>query len=98
LRVRTVILCALAVAGCAKPLREEECVSLVDRYTALLLKEEKPAAAPAEVARAQTAARDLLRREPRFQLATCSRRIQRSSFECAMQAPSVDEMERCLVF
>ena len=89
---------SLAVAGCEKPLGEEECLQLLDRYTEFLVREEDPKATPQQVAHAQEAARTTARTNPAFEFATCSRKVRRRSFECAMTAPTVDDIERCLVF
>jgi hypothetical protein len=89
---------SLAFAGCEKPVGEEECLLLLDRYTEFLVREEDPKATPQQVAHGQEAARTAARTNPEFEFATCSRKVRRRSFECAMTAPSVDAIERCLVF
>lgn len=89
---------ALAATGCEKPLAEEECLQLLDRYTEFLVREEDPKATPQQVAHDQEAARAAARTNPSFEFATCARKVRRRSFECAMTAPSVDAIERCLVF
>jgi hypothetical protein len=86
------------LTGCEKPLAEEECLQLLDRYTEFLVREEDPKATPQQVAHDQEAARTAARTDPTFEFSTCSRKVRRRSFECAMTAPSVDAIERCLVF
>jgi hypothetical protein len=98
-----VIPCALIalaplVAGCGRPVAEEECRTLVERYAELLVKEEEPAASPERIARVQTEARTLAEKNPKFELSSCSQKVSRSSYECAMHAGSVDDIERCLIF
>ena len=93
--------CGSALAGalsCGKRLDSAECAALLDRYTERLVREESPGASPERVAEATRAARDLARRSPVFEFDRCAARISRREFECAMQAPTVDEIERCLVF
>jgi hypothetical protein len=88
----------LAVVGCGKPLTDAECKRLLDRYTERLVREEDPQATPEEVARALDEARRTAERDPRFEWSTCAARVRRTSYECAMNAGTVDEIERCLVF
>jgi hypothetical protein len=88
----------LGSLSCSRSLDADECNLLLDRYTELLVREEDPHAAPARVARAQSDARTMALHDPKFEFSSCSARVSRSSFDCAMKAPSVDEMERCLVF
>jgi hypothetical protein len=100
-RVRRVLWLVAAtswLSGCQKPLAEEECLQLLDRYTEFLVREEDPKASPQQVAHDQAAARTAARTDPQFEFSSCSRKVKRRSFECAMTAPSVDAIERCLVF
>ena len=89
---------AIAATGCEKPLGEEECLQLLDRYTEFLVREEDPKATPQQVAHGQEAARTAARTNPAFEFSTCSRKVRRRSYECAMTATGVDAIERCLVF
>jgi hypothetical protein len=89
---------SLAAAGCEKPLVEEECLQLLDRYTEFLVREEDPKATPQQVAHDQEAARTAARTNPAFEFAACPSKVRRRSFEGAMTAPSVDLIEHCLVF
>lgn len=89
---------ACAALACGRPLDDEECRRLLDRYTELLVKEEEPGAGPERVAHQQTEARSVAREDPRFEFSTCSRHVSRHSYDCAMTAPSVDAVEQCLMF
>jgi hypothetical protein len=84
--------------GCGRPLAEEECRTLIERYAELLVKEEEPSASPERVARVQTDARSLAEKNPAFELSSCSKKVSRKSYECAMHAGSVDAIEQCMVF
>jgi hypothetical protein len=64
----------------------------------MLVREEEPAATPERVAQVLEQARRVAEKDPRFEMAACPDRVPRRSFECAMSAPSVDAIERCLVF
>jgi hypothetical protein len=86
------------VGACGRPVAEDECRTLIERYTELLVKEEEPAASPERVARVQTEVHAAAEKNPQFQLAECSKKVSRRNYECAMQAGSVDAIERCLVF
>jgi hypothetical protein len=89
---------AIFAPGCGRPLARAECEHLLDRYTELLAEEENPEVTPARVAQEQVAARKVARDDPRFEFETCTSRVSRADFECAMNAPTVDAIERCLVF
>lgn len=89
---------AVLTASCGRALDEPECNRLLDRYTEALVREETPGVTPEIVAREQEEARALARRDPRFEFSACPARISRRSYECAMKAGSVDEIERCLIF
>ena len=93
-----VVLAFAMTPSCGRPVAETECSELIERYTELLVKEEEPTATADRVARLQMEAHTLARRSPRLGLATCSEQVSRHSYECAMKAPTVDEIERCLVF
>lgn len=95
-RVLLSAVCLLSTA-CGKPLSENECEQLLDRYTERLLLGENPGVADLEVARAQERARSLAKRDPVYEFKECANRVTRRQFQCAMLAPNVDEMEKCLV-
>ena len=74
-----------------------ECTRLLDHYTELLIRQERPEASPEQVARKQEEARALGRRETLFEVGECEKHVSRRQYECAMAAPTVDDVERCLV-
>jgi hypothetical protein len=92
-----VFVCAAASVACGRPVDDRECRALLDRYTEFLVREENPGATPARVAHDQEAARTAALRDPKFEFSECSRRVSRRAYECAMNAPNVDAMERCLI-
>jgi hypothetical protein len=89
---------SLATTGCDRKLERGECSKLLDHYTELLVKDEDPGAAPERIAQAQARARAAAEKDPKFDFSSCSSRVARSQYACAMQAPNVDAVERCLVF
>jgi hypothetical protein len=92
-------LCAAVVSfGCSRTLERAECLKLLDRYTELLVKDEEPEALPERIAQAQARARATAQKDARFDFASCPSRVSRREYECAMSAPTVDAVERCLVF
>lgn len=97
-RVLTVLTLLLGSLGCGRSLNDDECTSLLDRYTEMLAKAQNAQIPAQRVAELQERARELAKRDPAYEFADCSKRVSRRNFECAMQAPSVDEMERCLIF
>jgi hypothetical protein len=89
-------LLAPAAFGCAAPPTERECVALCDHYAELLAGVNLPGATAADVDRIKARARaEARRRDP--DLGDCRRRISRRALECALGAPSVDAVERCLL-
>lgn len=100
-RVRVSLLLALgalASSSCSRKLERAECSKLLDRYTELLVKDEEPEALPERIAQAQARARATAQRDARFDFSSCPSRVSRREYECAMNAPTVDAVERCLVF
>lgn len=89
---------ALASTACRSPLTQVECTRLLDHYTELLVREENPEATPDLVAMHKEQARRAAAEDSRFEFASCPDHVSRRSFECAMSAHSVDEVERCLIF
>jgi hypothetical protein len=85
------------VCGCNEPLGDSECDSLLDHYTERLLLEERPRISNAEVKRKQDEARQLAKGTERFEYRRCPELVSRAEFECAMNASSVDHIERCLM-
>lgn len=83
------------LAGCGKRLDADECNQLLDHYTELLVRQKRRGVTDEEVERTKAAAR--LRAAGSSDFAQCSNEVSRSQWECAMKAPSVDEVERCLL-
>lgn len=96
-RAATPLLGVLAL-GCGKALSEDECHALLDRYTELLARSQNAQIPAQRVSELQGRAREIAKNDPAYEFADCSQRVSRRDFECAMQAPSVDELERCLIF
>jgi hypothetical protein len=89
-------LLAPAAMGCTPALTEQECLALSDHYTELLVGVNLPGATAEDVERIKAAAHaETRRRDP--DLLDCRRRMSRRALECALHAPSVDEIERCLL-
>ena len=89
-------LAALASAtGCGKPLTEDDCTALLDRYTEKVIDQARPKTKQAERSQLILKARSAAALDPEF--AQCTRRVSRAKFECAMHAGNADEMERCLM-
>jgi len=89
---------AAVSASCARPLDPADCDRLLAHYTALLVREHEPTTPPERVAERVQAALALGRDDARFQTARCTESLTRRAFDCAVAAPTVDEVERCLVF
>lgn len=85
----------IALLGCAEPLTEAECVRMLDRYTELLIRSDRANAKAAEREKLKAEARAKASRDPEFQ--RCPEAVSRRQYECAIDAPDVDGMERCLL-
>jgi hypothetical protein len=90
--------CCLCLSACGKPLNDDDCYTLLDRYTELLIKSQDPKTPAHQIASLQQRARELAKNDPVYEFSACSKKVSRRNFECAMAAPSADEMERCLIF
>lgn len=86
--------CSLLL-GCGKPLSEEECLTLLDRYTEHVIEQARPSASQAERSELILEARHKAKLDPEF--SSCANRVSRAEFECAMQAGNADQIERCLM-
>lgn len=90
-----VCLSAGLLAACGKPLDPDECNQLLDHYTELLVRQQRRGVSDDEVERLKASAR--LRAAGSEDFARCNSKVSRRQWECAMKAPSVDEVERCLL-
>lgn len=86
----------LVLLGCGRPLDEQECGLLLDRYTEKLILNEQPHAPVQFIHEKQREARSLAKRESQYEFDACASKVSRRQYQCAMQAPDVDEIERCL--
>jgi hypothetical protein len=84
-----------SLAGCARHATLAECSALVDHYVELVVREQNPKADDAEIGRQKAATRDKAAHDPAF--ASCPKEVSAKDARCAMQAPNIDEFERCLV-
>jgi hypothetical protein len=89
------VLVACCTPACHERPSNDECLELIDRYTEKLLRANDPDLPESEVVRLQREAR--VRAEDDPQLLRCRRDVSRHEYECAMQAPTVDAMEKCLL-
>ena len=91
LSVLVLLVCA---TGCGKPVREDECVRLLDRYVEKLIGSDRPDLGPGDLIRLQADARKKALTDPAFR--NCTREVSRRQMDCALQAETVDRMEICL--
>ncbi len=94
-RVTLVAALPLLLTGCRDPLNEQECEHLLDRYVELLAKSYSDDESLVEIVSFQKKARERARQDPAFK--QCSRRVSRGEYECAMDAPTADRLEICLM-
>lgn len=95
LRLGACTLLLLGVSACGQPLSNDECLELLDRYTSLLARQRNREASDELVERARLEAREKAATDPHFR--QCPAKVSRRQWLCAMAAPSVDEIERCLL-
>jgi len=89
------IVCAALPAACARPLSDEECHALLERYVELLVQSDRPEVKPDELVRMKLEARKKAAHDPAF--STCRKDVPRRAFECAMRAANPDQLEQCLL-
>ncbi len=82
-------------SACGPRLSEEECRTLLDKYTEKVIDQAKPSLSQGERIEKQQQARKMAELDPEF--AKCASEVSRSAFECAMRANNADEIERCLL-
>jgi len=87
--------CLCFAFGCSRRLSAGECNELLDHYTELLAHSKNSDLPDPEIERLQSEARKKAAEDPEF--LRCSSKVSRSQWDCAMHAPSVDEVERCLL-
>ncbi len=83
------------LCGCSKPLTESECFDLLDHYTEAQIEQAHPSANRADRNVLREEARKKAQLDPAF--LQCSDRVSREQFQCAMEAHSADQVERCLL-
>jgi hypothetical protein len=87
-------LCASMAGGCVRHATMAECGALLDRYVELLVREQDPKADELEIGKQKSATREKAAHDPSF--ASCPKEVSARAARCAMEAPNVDEFEKCL--
>jgi hypothetical protein len=82
------------LGGCARHATATECGALLDRYVELLVREQDPKASEAEITKQKGLTREKASHDQAF--ASCPREVTSRALGCAMEAPNVDEFEKCL--
>jgi hypothetical protein len=85
---------ALAIGGCGRRATLAECDALLERYVELLIRQEDPGARESEIAQAKSAAHAKAAVNPAF--LRCTREVRQKDALCALAAPNVDELEKCM--
>lgn len=86
---------ALLAPACSQPVTHEECDQLLDKYTELLTRERNREVTEEELIRVRQAARDKAAGSREF--TKCGSKLSRRQYACAMRAPTVDDIERCML-
>jgi hypothetical protein len=95
LRLGAIASAASLAVACSQPLSADECNQLLTHYTELLARSEHKDISDDDVLRMEREARAKAAADREF--ARCSTKVSRAQFECAMKAPTVDDVERCLL-
>jgi hypothetical protein len=91
----TVSFATLALlAGCGRRATPAECDSLLDRYAELLVRQQDPGARQRDIEQAKDLARAKASTDPEF--LRCTSAVRQSDVTCALAAPNVDELEKCM--
>jgi hypothetical protein len=88
---------AVAIAllgGCGRRATPAECDALLDRYVELLVRQEEPGAGPGDITQAKNLARAKAAVDPEF--LRCTHAVRQRDVVCALAAPNVDELEKCM--
>jgi hypothetical protein len=84
----------MATPACKPKVTPSECDRLVERYAQLVVTEKYPDASAERIA--AEAQRELGEARGDDAFKNCRSEVSRSEFDCAMQAPSADALEKCL--
>ncbi len=95
MRGALILVAGVLASACAEPLTTDECNALLERYTDLLVRSERPDVNPEELLRLRREAR--ARAAAGREFAKCSTKVSRRQWDCAMSANAVDDLERCLL-
>jgi hypothetical protein len=93
--IRASALLLLPLVACDKPVTRDECDALLDRYVELLVKSDSREASSEEILKLQREAKLRAAQDPEF--SRCSREVSKKQLDCALRAPSADDVERCLL-
>jgi hypothetical protein len=87
--------CLLLLSACDEHISAEQCTALLDRYVELLVASDGRKSSTEEILRLQREARARAAQDPEF--ARCTEEVSKQEWECAMRAPTADDVERCLL-
>ena len=85
---------ASSATGCTKHATSAECSELLDRYVELLVREQDPKANDREISTKKGLTKEKAEHDPAF--VNCPNEVTARQLRCAMSAPNVDELEKCL--
>jgi len=80
--------------GCERRATPEECRDLLGHYVTMLVREQNPDLSDHDLEAQVDKTRERAAAEPSFR--DCPRQIDLSELRCAMAAPNVDTLERCI--
>jgi hypothetical protein len=88
------VIAVAGLGGCTRRATTAECNALLDRYVELLVRQENPDAREIDIAKAKDLARARVARDKDF--SHCTRDVSKRDVSCALAAPNVDELEKCM--
>ena len=95
LAVSALLVAALLPACRRRPITQDECDRLLDRYVEMQVRIDDPKPRAETLDRARAAAKALAVTNPAFR--SCTRDVTRESMDCALVANDADQIERCLI-
>ena len=95
LAVSALLVAALLPACRRRPVTQDECDRLLDRYVDMQVRIDEPKPRAETLERAREGARALAAKDRAFR--ACTTEVTRESMDCALVANDADQIERCLI-
>ena len=94
LRLVTVAVVTLSIAGCSKKVTQQQCDAIVEHYAELVVRDTKTDASAEEIKAEKDRETKEAKSDDAFR--NCTSEIEPADYDCAMKASSADALEKCL--